>query len=275
MTRREHSQQQAVFPFYVTGESILVTKQTLSNTAYFIGMSVFALIWLSPLIEPTRSVLPVVPSLLASASVRGWLLNSIVVSTTHTALQIVLCVLAAYAFARISFVGRRVIYLIVISGFMIPEQAFFIPIYLMFAHLDLHNTYFALIIPGVASPVAVFLLTQFFRGVPVDLDDAAKLDGAGRLTVLVRILLPLSLPVLAVIVMYAFLANWNSYLWPLVSSTKPHMWTITIALKKLTQTSGLTGGVAAAWLAGLPLMILFLVFQKYLFNGIRAYSGLH
>ncbi len=243
------------------------------NIAYLGGVSLVALIWLCPLIEPSRTVLPAIPALLASASVRGWLVNSLFVSTTHTLFQMTLCLLAAYAFARIPFRGSRAIYLVVISGFMIPEHALFIPIYLMFSNLHLHNTYFALIIPGVASPVAVFLLTQFFKGIPVDLDEAAKLDGAGRLTIFARIILPLSLPVLAVIVMYAFLANWNSYLWPLVSATKQDMWTLTIALKKLASTSGLTGGVAAAWLAGLPMIALFLVFQKYIFNGIRAYSG--
>ncbi|MBZ0296687.1 MAG: ABC transporter permease subunit, partial [Anaerolineae bacterium] len=97
---------------------------------------------------------------------------------------------------------------------------------------------------------------------------------ANRLTILLKILLPLSAPVLAVIVLYAFMANWNNYLWPLVSATQQEMWTLTIALKKLAQTSGLTGGVAAAWLVGAPLLFLFLVFQKRIFNGIRFYSGI-
>ncbi|MBZ0299609.1 MAG: carbohydrate ABC transporter permease [Anaerolineae bacterium] len=244
------------------------------DAAYLAGVSLIAVVWLSPLIEPAGAVLPAIPSLLASASVRRWLGNSVFISTVHTAFQMSVCTSAAYAFARIPFAGKRLVYGIVISGFMIPEQAFFIPIYLMFANLNLHNTYFALIIPGVASPVVLFLLTQFFRGIPTDLDDAAKMDGAGRLLIFLKIILPLSMPVLAVIILYSFLANWNSYLWPLVSATKQDMWTLTIALKKLASTSGLMGGVAAAWLAGAPLILLFFIFQKRIFNGIRFYSGI-
>lgn len=262
--------------FYPTEKrhAVLNQKRTAMNIAYFAGVSVFTLVWLSPMIEPMGAALPAMPSLLSSASVRRWLLNSVLISSTHTVLQLIVCTSAAYAFARVPFPGKRVIYAIVISGFMIPEQAFFIPIYLMFANLQLLNTYFALIIPGVASPVVIFLLTQFFRGIPTELDDAAKMDGAGRFTILTQIILPLSMPVLAVIVLYSFLANWNSYLWPLVSATQSEMWTLTIALKKLANTNGVSGGVAAAWLAGVPLILLFFIFQKHIFNGIRIYSGI-
>jgi multiple sugar transport system permease protein len=240
---------------------------------YMAGISVIALVWLCPLIEPTRFVLPAIPSILALPRVQGWLLNSFVVSTTHTLLQVVLCFAAAYAFARIPFAGRRIVYVIVISGFMIPENAIFIPVYLMFAQLELHNTHIALILPGVASPVAVFLLTQYLRTIPIELDEAAKMDGASRLHILLRIILPLATPVLAVIAIYAFLNNWNNYLWPLVSATKQEMWTITIALTKLVRTSGMVGGITAAFVAGAPLLLLFLIFQKRIFGGLRLYSG--
>lgn len=251
----------------------MTQRQAIRDIAYLAAVSVIAVIWLSPLIEPTRVALPALPSILKSTTVQRWLFNSAFVSITHTLLQLTLCTCAAYAFARIPFFGRRSIYLIVISGFMVPEQATFLPIYLLFADMQLHNTYTALILPGVASPVAVFLLTQFFRSIPIELDEAAKLDGAGRLYTFLRIIIPLSAPILVVIMIYAFLANWNSYLWPLVSATKQDMWTITIALKKYVQTSGMVGGVAAAWLAGLPLMILFLIFQRRFFNGLHLYSG--
>jgi multiple sugar transport system permease protein len=251
----------------------VIQRRAIYDSLYLAGVAVFALIWLSPLIEPTRFVLPAVPSILGLASVRGWLLNSFVVAITHTLLQLVLCFCAAYAFARIPFAGKRVVYLIIISGFMIPEQVSFIPIYLMFAQLELHNTYTALILPGVASPVAVFLLTQYIRTIPIELDEAARIDGATRLYVLTRIILPLAVPVLAVIAIHAFLANWNSYLWPLVSATRQDMWTITIALRKLVRTSGLMGGITAAFLAGVPIVVLFLIFQRRFFSGLRLYSG--
>ncbi len=251
----------------------LPTRRNIQDTIYLIGVGLFAIIWLSPLIEPARLVIPRIPSLIESPRIQQWLWNSLFVSTTHTTLQLVLCISAAYAFARIPFKGQRIVYLVVISGFMVPEHASFIPIYILFANLDLHNTYIALILPGVASPVILFLLTQFFRNIPRELDDAAKMDGASRLTILTRILVPLALPILFVIILYSFLANWNSYLWPLVSATKEEMWTITIALKKLVRTGGLLGGVAAAWLAGLPLLLFFFIFQRRIFNGLQLYSG--
>ena len=120
---------------------------------------------------------------------------------------------------------------------MVPGQATFIPVYLLFSKLKLLNSFPALIVPGIASPFAVFLLVQFFKGIPIELEEAARLDGASRIGVYFRIFLPLSTPVLTALAIFTFLGTWNEYLWPLVAATDPDVMTITIGLTNLTATT--------------------------------------
>jgi multiple sugar transport system permease protein len=160
---------------------------------------------------------------------------------------------------------------------MVPGQATFIPVYLLFSNLQLLNTYTALVLPGIASSFAVFLLVQFFKGIPVELEEAALLDGASRLGVYFRIFLPLSTPVLTTLAIFTFLGTWNEYLWPLVAATDQEIMTITVGLQNLTATVdriefGQT--MAAAWAAGLPIVFFFLAFQQRIISGIQISSGI-
>ena len=160
---------------------------------------------------------------------------------------------------------------------MVPGQATFIPVYLLFSKLKLLNSFPALILPGIASPFAVFLLVQFFKGIPIELEEAARLDGASRIGVYFRIFLPLSTPVLTALAIFTFLGTWNEYLWPLVAATDPDVMTITIGLTNLTATTytneyGKT--MAAAWTAGLPIVFFFFIFQKRIISGIQISSGI-
>ncbi|MCY4145011.1 MAG: carbohydrate ABC transporter permease, partial [Chloroflexi bacterium] len=204
--------------------------------------------------------------------------NSVVVSTTHTLAQLTVCSLAAYAFARLDFYFKRPLYLLVLIGLMVPFEATFLPVYLLFSDLKLHNTLIALILPGISSSFAVFLMTQFFRGIPMELEEAAMMDGAGRFRIFLTIIVPLSTPVMTALAIFTFLANWNSYLWPIISATSSEVYTIVIGLRKLNQAWGDVNfygrDMAAAVFTAMPIIIFFFVFQRRIISGIAINSGI-
>ncbi len=206
-----------------------------------------------------------------------WFLNSAIVAVSMTLLVLALSSMAGYAFARIRFPGRRIIYPLVLAGLVIPEQAVFIPLYTMFADWGWHNGYAALVAPRLAVPIGVFLMTQFFRGIPDYIEEAARLDGAGRWTIFTRIMLPLSVPAMVTLAILTFLYAWNDYLWPLVSASRPEMFTITLGLASLqanfADSEGLGRVMASGVLASLPVVLLFLLFQRHVVRGIAMGSG--
>jgi len=217
--------------------------------------------------------------ILGDGLVSRWLVNSFVVSAARTVIQIALCSLAAYAFARIPFPGKRPLYILVLVGLMVPFEAILIPVYLLMADAGLHNTWAALVAPEIASPLALFLLTQFFQEIPPELDEAAYMDGASRFAVYRRIILPLATPVLATLAIFTFLGTWNEYLWPLVSSTDRESLTVTIGLRKLAETFGhqtrdLGLKMAGAWVGGIPILVLYFILQRRIVSGIRLNSGI-
>lgn len=206
-----------------------------------------------------------------------WFLNSMVVAFGMTAAVLVLSSLAGFAFARIRFRGRSLVLAVVLAGLVIPEQAVFIPLYTTFADWGLHNTYFGLMAPRLAVPIGVFLMTQFFRGIPDYIEEAATLDGANRWTLFTRIMLPLSVPALTTLAILTFLYAWNDYLWPLVSAQRQEMFTITVGLASIqsnfAQSEGLGRVMASGVVASLPVILLFLVFQRYVVRGIAMGGG--
>ena len=217
--------------------------------------------------------------ILGDGLVARWFTNSFAVAVIRTVLQLALCSLAAFAFARIPFPGKRPLFILVLLGLMLPFEAILIPVYLIFADLRMHNTWTALVAPDIASPLALFLLTQFFQEIPKELDEAAYMDGASRFTVYRRVIMPLATPVLATLVIFTFLGTWNEYLWPLVSATDRDAMTVTIGLRKLAETFGhqvrdLGLKMAGAWVGGIPILIFYLIFQRRIVSGIRLTSGL-
>lgn len=206
-----------------------------------------------------------------------WFLNSMIVAFGMTTAVLVLSSLAGFAFARIRFRGRSLLLAVVLAGLVIPEQAVFIPLYTTFADWGLHNTYFGLMAPRLAVPIGVFLMTQFFRGIPDYIEEAATLDGANRWTLFTRIMLPLSVPALTTLAILTFLYAWNDYLWPLVSAQRQEMFTITVGLASIqsnfAQSEGLGRVMASGVVASLPVILLFLVFQRYVVRGIAMGGG--
>ncbi|MFO7326392.1 MAG: carbohydrate ABC transporter permease [Pseudomonadota bacterium] len=216
-------------------------------------------------------------NILGEGQVFTWLGNSVIVSLSMTAGVLVLSSLAGYAFARLDFPGRRLLFVLVLLGLAIPEQAVIIGRHQMFSAVSMHNTYTALVLPGLSMPFGVFLMTQYFRAMPKELDEAARLDGASRLTIFWRILLPLSIPAQATLGIFTFLHAWNDYWWPLISATDKEMLTLTVGIAatqmNFAQAEGLGFLMAQAVFAGLPTLLVYLVFQKYIVRAVAGAAG--
>jgi multiple sugar transport system permease protein len=206
-----------------------------------------------------------------------WIGNSLIVSLGMTAGVLALSSLAGYGFARLDFPFRRALFVIVLLGLAVPEQAVIIARHRIFSALELHNSYTALILPGLAAPFGVFLMTQYFRAIPRELDEAALLDNASRLTIFWKVLLPLTLPAQATLGIFTFLSAWNDYWWPLISATNKQMYTLTVGIAStqmnFAQTEGLGFLMAQAVFAGLPVLIVYLFFQKYIVRAVAGAAG--
>lgn len=212
--------------------------------------------------------------ILIGSGVFRWLLNSIIVSVGMSLGVLVLSSLAGYGFARLEFPGRNVIFVLVLFGLAIPEQAVILVRHQLFSDLNLHNTYAGLMLPGMSAPFGVFLMTQYFKAIPAEVDEAAMLDNASRFKIFWRVLLPMTLPAQATLGIFTFLHAWNDYWWPLVSGTNEQMYTLTVGIAStqmnFAESAGLGYLMAQAVFAGLPILIVYMFFQKYI---VRAVSG--
>jgi multiple sugar transport system permease protein len=205
-----------------------------------------------------------------------WLANSVVAATAHTLLVLALSAPAAYAFARISFPGKNILFFLMLATLMIPGDTRLIPNYLVLRDLKLLGSLLALIIPGAANVFGVFLLRQFFQSIPVELEEAAIIDGASRFGVFWRIILPLSTPALVALSIFVFQANWNDFLWPLVVTSTIEQRTLPVGLSILqsaygNQQRGLV--LASAIFSTIPVMLMYLVFQRQIISGVTFTSG--
>ncbi|RCS22187.1 carbohydrate ABC transporter permease [Phyllobacterium salinisoli] len=213
-------------------------------------------------------------NILYSSQAFGWFFNSMVVAIGQTLGVLVLSSLAGYAFARLEFPFRRTIFVIVLFGLAVPEQAVIIARHQMFNWFGLHNTHIGLILPGLSSAFGVFLMTQFFKAIPRDIDEAALLDNASQLRIFWKIMLPLTLPAQATLGIFTFLHAWNDYWWPLISATRKEMFTITIGIassqQNFAQSEGLGFLSAQAVFASLPVLIVYMIFQRHI---VTAVSG--
>jgi multiple sugar transport system permease protein len=231
--------------------------------------------------DEARQFPPVLPSgfhwhnytdALAAAPFGRFFLNTALVTGACVAGNLVLCSLAGYAFARLRFFGRDVLFVLLLATLMIPFQVVMIPIFLIMKELGLVDSLGALILPNLVTPLGIFLMRQFFRTLPVELEEAARIDGCSRLGTLIRIVLPLSGPALATLAVIAFLWNWNDFLWPLVVIQSQDHMTLQLGL------SAFQGAHSTAWtllmagnvLAVLPMLVAFLLAQRQFVRSIAA-----
>lgn len=198
--------------------------------------------------------------------------NSTLVALGVTAFQIVTSALSGYALARLKFQGRQVLLLIILATLVIPFQLLVVPIFLVLKWGHLINTYGALILPTAANGFGIFLLRQYFLTVPVELEEAAALDGANRLQILWRVMLPLSRPALVTLFLFTFIGEWNDLFKPLVFTTRPELRTVQLALAEFQEqfTNNWSLLMAAVAIATIPVLVLFLVGQRQFIQGIAT-----
>jgi len=201
-----------------------------------------------------------------------WLLNSTIVSVTCVVSNLVLCSLAGYAFARLRFPGNRLVFLLILATLMVPFQVLMIPTLLIIKHLGIVDTLSALIAPNLVTPFGIYLLRQFFLTLPLELEEAALIDGAGRWRILGSILLPLMGPPLSTVAVLTFLSVWNDFLWPLVATSSPQVMTVQLGLATF-QSAHFTDWptlMAGTLMSQVPVLVLFVVGQRYFVSSIAS-----
>ena len=204
-----------------------------------------------------------------------WLFNSTWLSLVNVLLRLFFCSLAAYAFARMRFPGRDLIFGIVIASMALPAEITLIPGYVFYARLNWINTYWPLIVPDIAVPIGIFMLTQFFKSIPRELEEAATIDGANRFRTYWSIALPLSRPALLTLAILQFQGAWNDYTKPLLFLQKPDLMTLTIGMAffRFQYVNDLSAILVGAMFNAIPMLIIFFIFSKYYMEG-ASYSGL-
>lgn len=201
--------------------------------------------------------------------------NSIGVSAVVTAAQVITGSMAAYAFARLEFKGRNLVFTLYLATMMVPMQVLVVPLFISFKTLNLHDTYASLILPGIATAFAVFMMKQAVEGIPRELGEAATIDGASHLRIYATIVLPLVKPSLAALTVVSFMGSWNSFLWPLVTIRSPEFKTLPLGLSSLHGqfTTDWAVVMAGAVVSVLPILVVYLFAQKHIAAGM-ARAGL-
>ncbi len=250
------------FPFvWMVRSSIMLEKEAL----------VFPPIWI-----PSEFTLASYIGALTIQPFARYILNSLFVSTTIMLGQVLTASMGAYAFARLRFPGRDKLFLVYLATMMIPSQVTLVPSFVLVSWLGWIDTYFAFIVPGLFSAYLTFLMRQFLLNIPKELEDAARIDGAGYIRIFVTIILPLAQAALITCALLSFMGSWTSFLWPLIVTRSSDMRTVPIGLAALQQQQGYVNFpqlMAGSVMALLPIIILFLSLQRYYLQGI-ATTGL-
>ena len=267
-------------------------RSAIASGLAFGVLLVLAIIWLVPLAwavdtalkpESETIALPIswvssnftldaFRQVLDAGNILRWYFNSALTSVIITVVVVLLASLAAYAFSRVPFRGRGVLFWVVLAGIMIPPQILIVSLFTEMNTFGFINTYQGIILPQIASPIAVFIFKQFFDGLPHELEDAALVDGASRFRIYWQIFLPLSRPAMAAVAIFTFVISWNYWLWPFIALTGTNMMTIPVGLATVQSAYGIHNAqiMASAVLGGLPLLIVFLFFQRQIVQGIAG-----
>jgi multiple sugar transport system permease protein len=273
----------------------VVDRRLQGRIAYwgaFVLLVVLALIWLMPILwaidtalkpEGETTAIPVswlashftldaFISTFATSNLPRWYFNSALTSVIISLLTVVLASLAAFAFSRIPFRGRNIVFWVILAGIMVPGQMLIVPLFTEMQSLGLVDTYAGIILPQIVSPIAVFIFKQYFDGIPHELEEAAVLDGASRLRVYWRIWMPLAGPAIAAVAIFAFVTSWNYFLWPFIVISGNDMMTVPVGLATVQTSFGIRYAqiMASAVLGGIPVLIVFLFFQRQIAQGIAG-----
>ncbi|MFC7078203.1 carbohydrate ABC transporter permease [Haloarcula halophila] len=273
---------------------VRVDVQTLYEVGVYVVLYGLALLWFIPLLRmfalsvtpstqlfgfqwvPTRVTLAFWIETITTSDLLGrWILNTFIIASTTTALIVVVDSMVAFSLTRLEWPGRKAILGIIIASFMVPPQINVIPLFTLINRLGWVNSYQALVFPFVAGPLGVFLLVQFFRDIPEDLEESARLDGFSTFRIYAQIILPLSLPVITALALFVFVWSWNQYLWPLIVLQNEAAYTLPVGATTLQSVYAQESNRLMANLAliSLPLFIVFLLFQDKLISSVQMQAG--
>jgi multiple sugar transport system permease protein len=250
----------------------------------------FALIWLVPVLwaldtalkpneETTRTTwlienptFDAFGRVLRDTDILRWFGSSLVIALMTAVGTVLAASLAAYALSRLRFRYRNVLFWVVLAGIMIPGQVLIVPQFREMDAFGLLNTFWAVSLPQIPTAVAVFIFKQFFDGLPKELEEVARMDGAGYFRIYARIIMPLARPAVAAVAIFAFVTSWNDLLWPLLVLTNPDIMTIPVGLATVQGAFGIryADTMASAVLGAVPLVAVFLLFQRNIVEGIAG-----
>ena len=271
------------------------TGARIASVARHLGIALTAAVFLFPFfwmlsnaLRPDREVFAMPPRLLPSAIqwynfVAAWrylpfgrfFLNSAFVAASVTVIVLVVSSLSGYAFARLKFPGRGGLFIVYLATLMVPQAVIVIPLFLMMGVFDWVDTYQGLIVPVAFSSFGTFLLRQFFLTIPQELEDAARIDGASHMRILLTIFLPLSLPALGLLALFTFTGQWNSFLWPLIAVNSTDHATLPLGLTMFQGQQGTQWNymMAGATISMVPGLLLTILMHRYIFKSIAIGSG--
>ena len=267
-------------------------KRRRANGTAFGVLIVLALIWLIPILwaldtalkpESETTAIPVswlashftlqaFATTLATTSLPTWYFNSILTSAIISAVTVLFASMAAFAFSRVPFTGRNTLFWIILAGIMVPGQILIVPLFSMMQSLNLVDTYWGIILPQLAAPIAVFIFKQFFDGIPFELEEAAVMDGANLWRVYWQIWMPLARPAIAAVAIITFIGSWNNFLWPFIVISSNSLMTLPVGLATVQTSFGIRYAqiMATALLGGVPVLIVFLFFQRQIVQGVAG-----
>ncbi|MEJ1200262.1 MULTISPECIES: carbohydrate ABC transporter permease [unclassified Streptomyces] len=282
-------------PREASGSPLLLGHGRLPRVLAGTALAVLAVVWLVPFawaittsaqseedvstpgLSPFKGAFTIdaYQQILERGNVTVWAFNSFFIAALVTLITVVISTLAAYGFSRGTFRGRRALLAVTVAAIMIPPQLLVVPLFEQMLLFNLVDTYAAVILPQVVAPMMVFILKRFFDGIPKELEEAARIDGASEFRVFRSIVLPLSRPIVAAVAIFVFIGAWNNFMWPFIVTNDPDLMTLPVGLATVKDAYGIqyAQSMASALLAALPLIVVFLLFQRRIVNSV-ATTGL-
>lgn len=228
---------------------------------------------LPPQLIPERLTIQNYLNVFALVPFGAFVRNSLIISGSITIGQLITCSMGAYAFARLKFPGRDLLFIVLLATLMIPLQVTIVPLFILMRELGLYNTHWSVIFPAIISPFGIFLLRQYYMTIPKEYEDAARVDGASYFTIFARIILPLSWPALTTLGIVCFVYWWNEFFIPLIMINSPELQVLPVGITLLQgrYSAGAVGNVSAGiTMAVIPVLIIFLLLQRHIIKSIAS-----
>ncbi|MDK1374130.1 MULTISPECIES: carbohydrate ABC transporter permease [unclassified Sinorhizobium] len=274
-------------PYFSRSQVTLVRGLWMVVTAILAFMTLFPLLWMvsiafKPAAESFSSnLIPQSPTLdnfiyvLTGVPFIRYMVNSFFVSATVTIVALFFHTMAGYALARLRFPGREVMFLSIFSTFLVSLPVIIVPLFVIVKAMGMLNSYAGLIIPAIFNAFGIFLLRQYYLSLPKEIEEAARIDGAGYWRIYWSVILPLSRPIMSALAILFFLANWNSFLWPLTITSDPNLWVVQLGIAnfKSQYSASWNYMMAASTIVAIPTLILFVIFQRQIMDSLKT-SGL-